>query len=601
MVDLVKRVVCHPGRSISLAAIVAVACALAPPAPAQPASNLTQQLAYQAGQGVAGYFDTLVLIDQALQYSVAMRRISAAQAAASLRERAAWFAGSDVRAIDPSVAAEHRAAMTQLMQQVESGIRTSNRWPAGRNANDSRALAQRTLQGLRTDYEQKLARGLGPTATASALITVLAWTRGETQAAGNADWFAGEAQRIGDATQPLVTAAANAAAAQMPRGGAVAQSGTGAPAPTPPAPWPTTPGVTVAPAAPNMDGLVLVPPAPGATMVIDGKVYPAPPQFVYPGTPSNAAPGPLPPVVQAQPQPYPGVPLGGHPGFSSWQPGQDIYDGGDYRSFAIPSADPNVCLQECARDSRCRAVTYTMPGTYGAANAACWLKSRTGRFGPHASALSAVKTDQPGVVMPQLAVGGAWLFRGIAGQNAYITQNGSNLQLRTERNAAGSGRVESATTFVADFPFGRVRGTVTPDGRRINWSNGEFWTREPVAVTAPPPVVSRPAPPAPPPVATRPPAPPPVPPGPACANIGGRWSDPTSGYHIWVDVEGKVGRWALGGFDPNPDRIGPYTCLGNNVFRFVSDSGSWIIERTLRADGKLIERRPTGEQVIMQR
>jgi hypothetical protein len=200
----------------------------------------------------------------------------------------------------------------------------------------------------------------------------------------------------------------------------------------------------------------------------------------------------------------------------------DIFDGADYPNFPIPNADPALCLAECARDARCRAVTYTMPGTYGAAQAGCWLKAQTGRFGPHASAISAVKIDTtpPGTAMP-LPLAGDWLFRGIPGQRATIAQTpDGNLQLLTERNVRANGHVESATTIVADFPFLRsLRGTLTADGRRINWANGEFWTRDALAPMPPPPAVT------PPPVVTPPPTV-------ATTSLTGQWNGPVGIYDM---------------------------------------------------------------------
>jgi hypothetical protein len=73
------------------------------------------------------------------------------------------------------------------------------------------------------------------------------------------------------------------------------------------------------------------------------------------------------------------------------QPGQDVFDAGDYRSFPISSPDPQLCLAACQDDARCKAVAYTQPGTYGSPSATCWLKERSGRLGPHANAISSVK------------------------------------------------------------------------------------------------------------------------------------------------------------------------------------------------------------------
>lgn len=53
--------------------------------------------------------------------------------------------------------------------------------------------------------------------------------------------------------------------------------------------------------------------------------------------------------------------------------------GGDYLRFTVPSGDPAVCSARCDRDSRCRAWTFSYPGTaaLGGSNVAtCWLKNQ---------------------------------------------------------------------------------------------------------------------------------------------------------------------------------------------------------------------------------
>ena len=37
--------------------------------------------------------------------------------------------------------------------------------------------------------------------------------------------------------------------------------------------------------------------------------------------------------------------------------------GGDYARFTVPSGDPAVCAARCDRDARCRAWTFSYPGT----------------------------------------------------------------------------------------------------------------------------------------------------------------------------------------------------------------------------------------------
>jgi hypothetical protein len=59
---------------------------------------------------------------------------------------------------------------------------------------------------------------------------------------------------------------------------------------------------------------------------------------------------------------------------------QNAFDrpGGDYERFVVPSGDPAVCAARCDRDARCRAWTFSYPGTAaigGSASAMCWLKN----------------------------------------------------------------------------------------------------------------------------------------------------------------------------------------------------------------------------------
>jgi hypothetical protein len=52
--------------------------------------------------------------------------------------------------------------------------------------------------------------------------------------------------------------------------------------------------------------------------------------------------------------------------------------GGDYSRFIVPSGDPAACAARCDRDNRCRAWTFSYPGTNtigGSARAICWLKN----------------------------------------------------------------------------------------------------------------------------------------------------------------------------------------------------------------------------------
>jgi len=48
--------------------------------------------------------------------------------------------------------------------------------------------------------------------------------------------------------------------------------------------------------------------------------------------------------------------------------------GGDYSSFDLVEARPELCRDECTNDSRCLAFTYVKPGPQ-APQAHCWLKN----------------------------------------------------------------------------------------------------------------------------------------------------------------------------------------------------------------------------------
>jgi hypothetical protein len=56
--------------------------------------------------------------------------------------------------------------------------------------------------------------------------------------------------------------------------------------------------------------------------------------------------------------------------------GQANFDrpGGDYFNFRVPGADPATCAARCDREPRCKAWSFSYPGTARMA-ATCWLKS----------------------------------------------------------------------------------------------------------------------------------------------------------------------------------------------------------------------------------
>jgi hypothetical protein len=64
--------------------------------------------------------------------------------------------------------------------------------------------------------------------------------------------------------------------------------------------------------------------------------------------------------------------------------------GGDYRSFDLAQAIPQLCRDACFGDSRCRAYTYVRPGIQGP-SARCWLKSTVPNPQPNTCCVSGVR------------------------------------------------------------------------------------------------------------------------------------------------------------------------------------------------------------------
>lgn len=76
--------------------------------------------------------------------------------------------------------------------------------------------------------------------------------------------------------------------------------------------------------------------------------------------------------------------------------------GGDYRSFDLSEARPELCLAACAADSACQAYTYLEPGAFGP-SARCSLKSTSSSPVQKSTAVSGARTgmemdvDRPGM------------------------------------------------------------------------------------------------------------------------------------------------------------------------------------------------------------
>lgn len=79
---------------------------------------------------------------------------------------------------------------------------------------------------------------------------------------------------------------------------------------------------------------------------------------------------------------------------------QTGYDrrGGDYHKFIIKNGDPAICAARCDREARCRAWSFSYPGTEDTM-ATCWLKSRVPRRAEDPCCVSGIKGS--GVIEPQ--------------------------------------------------------------------------------------------------------------------------------------------------------------------------------------------------------
>ena len=71
---------------------------------------------------------------------------------------------------------------------------------------------------------------------------------------------------------------------------------------------------------------------------------------------------------------------------------------------------------------------------------------------------------------------GAWCAQGDRSKQASISSNGAFLNLTNENGDSSIGNLRGSNQIVAPgWQF--VSGTLTGDGKRINWSNGTFWAR----------------------------------------------------------------------------------------------------------------------------
>src|SRR5580698_8647316 len=73
---------------------------------------------------------------------------------------------------------------------------------------------------------------------------------------------------------------------------------------------------------------------------------------------------------------------------------------------------------------------------------------------------------------------GQWCAQGDPSKTTSIAANGPFLTLTNEQGSTSTGNYQGMNQNVivaAQWQF--VKGTLTPDGNRINWSNGTYWAR----------------------------------------------------------------------------------------------------------------------------
>ena len=71
---------------------------------------------------------------------------------------------------------------------------------------------------------------------------------------------------------------------------------------------------------------------------------------------------------------------------------------------------------------------------------------------------------------------GGWCAQGDPAKGASISSSGAFLNLKNENGDTSIGNLQGSNQVVAPrWQF--VTGTLNPEGNRIDWSNGTFWTR----------------------------------------------------------------------------------------------------------------------------
>ena len=64
-----------------------------------------------------------------------------------------------------------------------------------------------------------------------------------------------------------------------------------------------------------------------------------------------------------------------------------------------------------------------------------------------------------------------------SGATFTVTQNGNNLDIKNDKNEIGVATVTSNISISAGPPWNML-GTISPDSRTIDWSNGPQWRKQ---------------------------------------------------------------------------------------------------------------------------
>lgn len=76
---------------------------------------------------------------------------------------------------------------------------------------------------------------------------------------------------------------------------------------------------------------------------------------------------------------------------------------------------------------------------------------------------------------------GTWYANGDSSKRCEISQSGTSVSLRNEQGGTATGTFSDPSTLTTDWGyFGghSIRGSISANLRRIDWSNGTYWTRE---------------------------------------------------------------------------------------------------------------------------